>query len=95
MVFPYKDILTSGAVLLAMSFGKACIAPRLGCIQDTLDDEGSFLYEAGDPKGLIDSLKQAVEVKADLTKKGEHNLKLAKQFHWKHIGELTAVVYKF
>ncbi|WP_242482112.1 glycosyltransferase, partial [Trichormus variabilis] len=37
VVFPYRDILTSGAVMLAMSFGRACIAPRKGCIAEVLD----------------------------------------------------------
>lgn len=94
VIFPYKDILTSGAVLLAMSFGKACVAPRLGCMQDVLDDEGSFLYEIDNTSGLADSLQQAIKEKSGLSKRGKHNLQLAKKFNWKYIGEMTATVYK-
>lgn len=94
VIFPYKDILTSGAVMLAMSFGKACVAPRLGCIQDTLDDEGSFLYSSEDPEGLTRSLQQAIEREADLAEKGKHNLQLANQFNWNRIGSMTANVYR-
>lgn len=32
VVLPYRDVLTSGVAHLGMSFGKAIIAPSLGCI---------------------------------------------------------------
>jgi len=32
-VFPYRDVLTSGAVILAMSFGR-CIAPRMSAASE-------------------------------------------------------------
>ena len=32
VTFPYKNILTSGAVMLAISFGRACLAPQKDCI---------------------------------------------------------------
>lgn len=94
VIFPYKDILTSGAVLLAMSFGKACIAPRLGCIKDTLDDEGAVLYEAEDINGLSKAIQHAIEIQSSLKHKGRHNLGLAKQLTWRYIGELTQKVYQ-
>jgi glycosyltransferase involved in cell wall biosynthesis len=36
VVLPFRDVLTSGTVILAMSFGKAVIAPSIGCITETL-----------------------------------------------------------
>ncbi len=44
IVLPYRNVLTSGAALLAMSFGKSIIAPAVKCIVDTLDKKGNFLY---------------------------------------------------
>jgi glycosyltransferase involved in cell wall biosynthesis len=41
-VLPYQRVLTSGAAVLAMSFGKPCIAPRTGCVTDILKEEGAF-----------------------------------------------------
>jgi glycosyltransferase involved in cell wall biosynthesis len=32
----HQTLLTSGSVLLAMGFGRAVVAPRLGCVGDTL-----------------------------------------------------------
>ena len=62
VVFPYQKILTSGAVILAMSFGRACIAPKVGCIPDVLDENGAFLYEkANDVHQLCEAMQQAFE----------------------------------
>ncbi|MGF2036716.1 MAG: glycosyltransferase family 4 protein [Nostoc sp. CmiVER01] len=93
VIFPYRDILTSGAVLLAMSFGKACIAPRKGCIGEVLDDAGAFLYQIDDQNGLINAINSAVKKHDELFLMGEHNLQLAKEYNWKYIAKMTADVY--
>ena len=31
VVLPFRDILTSGSAILALSFGRAVVAPALGC----------------------------------------------------------------
>ncbi len=94
VIFPYRDILTSGAVLLAMSFGKACIAPRKGCIGEVLDDAGAFLYDIDDENGLNKAMKSALEKHDKLFFMGQHNLELAQQYNWEHIAKLTADVYR-
>ncbi|MBT9317283.1 glycosyltransferase family 4 protein [Leptothoe spongobia TAU-MAC 1115] len=93
VVFPYQNILTSGAVLLAMSFGKACIAPRLGCIAEALDDVGSFLYDVSDAHGLQKSIQLAIQEKEDLSSMGIHNLELSNQYNWPRISKITLDVY--
>jgi beta-1,4-mannosyltransferase len=95
VIFPYRDILTSGAVLLAMSFGRACIAPRIGCIGEVLDDAGAFLYEIDDKNGLTTALKCALERQHELFLMGQHNLQLAEKYNWKYIAEMTADVYRY
>jgi glycosyltransferase involved in cell wall biosynthesis len=42
LVLPYRDILTSGAIILAMSFSKAIIAPKIGCISEILHEQEGF-----------------------------------------------------
>lgn len=93
VVFPYKEILTSGAVLLAMSFGKACIAPSLGCIRDVLDARGAFIYDAGNYHGLEHALGSALETGVDLTAMGGHNRLKAEQWSWDRIAAATLEVY--
>lgn len=92
VVLPYRDILTSGAVILAMSFGKPVIAPAIGCIPETLDSGGSFLYNPSVKDGLVKSMKQAFN--ADLIKMGNHNFELAKKLNWDDIARKTYEVYK-
>ena len=93
VVLPYKEFLTSGAVILAMSFGKACIAPRKGCINEILDDAGSFLYSPDIEDGLLQALNDAVQKKDDLSKMGKHNHKLASQWNWNYVAKKTLNVY--
>jgi glycosyltransferase involved in cell wall biosynthesis len=91
VVLPYRDILTSGAVILAMSFGKAIIAPAIGCIPDVLDSEGSFLYNPSDEDGLVKAMIKVLD--SELDKMGQHNFQLANKLSWKDIGKKTYDVY--
>jgi glycosyltransferase involved in cell wall biosynthesis len=94
VVLPYRVFTTSGVAILAMSFGKACLAPRAKFFEEVLDDEGSFLYEYNQPDGLLQAMKQAIDKKNDLPKMGQHNLSLAKQWNWERIAEKTFHIYQ-
>lgn len=95
VVFPYRDILTSGAVMLATSFGRACIAPKIGCIPEVLDDVGSFLYDPSQSTGLFKSMEAAIRQRRELPAMSEHNLKIAKKYSWGQIGAMTLKAYEF
>lgn len=88
---PFLEIFTSGSVLLAMSFDRAVIAPRRGCVVDTLDDEGAILYDADDPQGLEGALRVAMA--ADLEAMGRHNGERLGLFDWSRVAEATREVY--
>jgi len=92
-VFPYKEILTSGAVILAMSFGRACIAPKVGDICDTLDARGAFLYEPENECGLVAAMRRAAEKRSQLEEMGEYNRLQALQRDWRMVGQKTKEVY--
>ena len=94
VVFPYRDVLTSGALLLAMSFGKACIAPRIGCMGDVLETSGGFLYDPSDENGLPDALVRTLQEKNRLAAMGQRNLLQAEKWNWDRIAELTKQVYE-
>lgn len=98
VVLPYKDILTSGAAILAMSFGRPIIAPAIGCITDILDEKGGFLYNSinsESSEGLYDTMQNVINGnKENLANMGIHNLKLAEQFDWSKIAEMTYNTYK-
>jgi beta-1,4-mannosyltransferase len=91
VVLPYLRILTSGAVILAMSFARPCIAPRLGCMPETLDDAGAFLYESGQ---LREALIRALEARGELPRMGAHNREKVSEWTWERIAVETAAVYR-
>ena len=93
VVLPYKDILTSGAVIIAISFGKPIITTPSGCIADTLDENGSFLY-LDTEGGLLKTMQRVLNTdKAKLQSMGKHNLELAQFLGWDEIGKKTYNVY--
>jgi glycosyltransferase involved in cell wall biosynthesis len=94
VVFPYRDILTSGALVLAMSFGRACIAPNLGSIPDMVDHRGAFLYDPDDSNGLSKAIHAGCERRNNLPAMGEYNLVRAKEWDWSGIAEKTASIYR-
>jgi beta-1,4-mannosyltransferase len=93
VVLPYRNVLSSGAALLAMSFGKPCVAPATGCLTDVLDSSGAFLYDPGVETGLTESLRQAVEAREMLASMGEHNRQKASEWTWERAAQATKALY--
>lgn len=93
VVAPYKIFTTSGVAILAMSFGKVCIAPDADYFQDILDDKGAFLYSLDSQNGLLQGLQLAIEHRDDILAMGKHNLSLAKQWNWDFVAKETYQVY--
>lgn len=94
VVLPYRDILTSGSAVLAMSFSRACIAPRKGCITEILDESGGILYEPDDENGLFKAIELAVQKKSELLSMGERNKLVVEQWNWKRVAQMTFTVYQ-
>lgn len=95
VVLPYRDILTSGAAVLAMSFARPCVVPRLDCFTDLLDEEGAVFYDADRDDGLVGGLRDALRRRTELDAMGAHNLDLAQQWHWPGVARQTLDVYRF
>lgn len=95
VVMPYRVFTTSGVALLAMSFKKACIAPKQGFFNDILDERGSFLYETQTKAGLAQAMIQAVARRSDLARMGKHNYQLAQGYSWENIARQTIEVYQW
>jgi beta-1,4-mannosyltransferase len=93
LVFPYHEILTSGSAILAMSFARACIAPKLGCIQDILDDNGAFLYNPDETDGLLNALKTAYANREHIPTMGQYNLRIVSPWNWDFVAAETYKVY--
>ncbi len=89
---PFLEIFTSGSVLLAMSFERAVLAPRRGCVTDVLDERGGILYDADDPQGLEGALRVAMT--ADLEAMGRHNGDSLDRFDWSRVAMATRDAYE-
>ncbi len=60
-VFPYRNILTSGSLLLALSFGLPVVVPDVGMTRDVLQgSQAGFLYDKSAPDGVHNALKTAL-----------------------------------
>jgi beta-1,4-mannosyltransferase len=84
VVLPYRDVLTSGTALLALSFGRPVIAPDLGSMRDHIDAKSGILYDPDDPSALTHALKEIRSHTFDPVAITEH----ARQFTWSGLADL-------
>lgn len=94
VVCPYRDVFTSSAVVLAMSFGRACVAPRIGSIGETLDDQGAILYNPVVDDSLRDALRLAQARSDEAASMGAYNRHLAEQCGWDVAAAKTRKIYE-
>lgn len=94
VALPYLSILTSGAALLAMTFGKPCVAPRLACLTDVLDERGAFLYQPAEAGGLRDALARAMDSSTRWSAMGDHNRARAAAWSWPVAAGLLVALYR-
>lgn len=94
VVLPYRDILTSGSVILAMSFGCACVAPCIGFLGEVLDRSGAFLYSPSDKDGLLSAMKCAVQHRTQLQRMGQYNRQVVEKWNWEQVATITLKVYQ-
>jgi glycosyltransferase involved in cell wall biosynthesis len=92
-VYPVREILNSGSIALAMSFGLPCVAPRLPAVVDMLGADGGILYEPENPAGLLEALRQAVKRKDELKRMGISNLIRASEWTWDKVAQRTRQLY--
>jgi beta-1,4-mannosyltransferase len=90
---PFTAITTSGSAILALTFGKPVIAPRMGALKD-IPEEAGYFYEPADPRGLASSLRLAVSDPGDLAQRGRAAGRYAQSLNWSILAEKTYDVYQ-
>ncbi|MCS6843579.1 MAG: glycosyltransferase [Caldilineales bacterium] len=92
-VLPYRRVTTSGAALLAFSFGKPIVAPALpGFLELTGGDPAlGLLYPPQDPDGLRRALEAASQV--DWQPCRDAILAWVRRFDWLNIGRQLVALY--
>ncbi|MCB1282088.1 MAG: glycosyltransferase family 4 protein [Salinibacterium sp.] len=94
VALPYRDMLTSGSALLAMSFGKAVVGPRIGCMPEQVGPDCGVLYDAEDADGLRGSLQRAIDDADATARMGASAMARAKALTWERMGDEVARVYR-
>jgi glycosyltransferase involved in cell wall biosynthesis len=92
VVLPFRDILTSGSAILALSHGRPVIAPAMGCLPETLPADATILYDPSVPGALAAALGQAA--RADLETMGSRARAFADSLDWGPIAAATARLYR-
>jgi len=87
-----RDVLTSGSVVLAMSFGRAIVAPAFGCLPETIGERGGILYDPSEEDALPGALEAATEL--DLAAAGRRNRAVAAAHDWDTVAGQTADIYE-
>ncbi|QZZ20416.1 glycosyltransferase [Leptothermofonsia sichuanensis E412] len=92
VVLPFKAILTSGSLILAMSYGKPVIAPRTDTIVETLGAADWLLYDPQDEQGLLYALKDSTQV--DLDGLSRLMMQECDRLDWRYIAKETQQTYR-
>ena len=71
LVYPYREVTTSGALMTAMAYGKAIVATRLPAFHEALRDEETALFvNYGDTDALAGTLVRLIEDKKERERLG-------------------------
>ena len=92
VVLPFEQVQTSGSAVLAISYGKPVIAPRLGELPDALAGADDLLYEAGSDAGLSNAILRALNMDLDdLCRRCEL---AGDALDWERSAQVTAKAYR-
>lgn len=88
MVLPYKKVLTSGSIFLAMSFGLPVICPRSGLLMQTVTDhQNGFLYDPNASSGLLTAMNDFNnKSRSQKQSMSKNAFDTAKEYSWKDTG---------
>lgn len=59
VVFPFRSTQTSGSLMLAMSYGRPIIAPRIATLPEYVDDSSGILFDPDLPDDLARAIHDA------------------------------------
>lgn len=95
VVLPFKDVFTSGSLVMAITWGKPVIVPSLGAIREYVDDSCAVFYDANDDHGLFRALQTVLEMEPhQLAEKGRNAKVLSRKLDWAVSGAKIAEVYR-
>lgn len=95
VVLPFKEVFTSGSLVMAITCGKPVVVPNVGFIGEYVDKSCAFIYGANGDRGLFGALKTALETgPTQLAQMGDSARVLSRKLDWTIIGGKIAEVYR-
>jgi beta-1,4-mannosyltransferase len=91
VVLPFSQILTSGSLILAMSFGKPTIAPDIGSIPETLGRANQLIYNPQTSNSLVSPLQKSLKI--DLEELSRLVQQECDRLDWQPIAQQTRQLY--
>ena len=92
-VFPFSDVLTSGSVITALSFGIPAIVPATGCLPEAVLPDAGLVYDPNESDGLRRAMQEVQQW--DVPAKKEAARVRANELDWTQIAERTRRVYEY
>lgn len=91
VVFPFRHTQTSGSLMLALTFGRPVIAPRIATLPEYIDETCGILFEPESETGLKSALGQAET--APLARMAEAASSFGTRHSWADMARLHAGLY--
>ncbi len=91
-VLPYRDITTSGAAILAFSFGKPVVAPALGGFPELVADGRGIVYDPKTSDGLLHALQEVRS--GDMATAGQKAMAWAREHEWRVLAPHFMRIYE-
>ena len=85
-VLPFENVLNSGSLLMAMSFGIPVLAPSVGSIPEVAISDYSYLYDATSEKGLRNGLVKISEMEFSRRDRDQHLAMTKEKYSWTKTG---------
>lgn len=86
IVLPYKNILTSGSVVLAADFGKIVVIPALSCLESLFHLDFIETFDPNHPSSLVSTLKKVKNFSPEeISQRQASALDFSKSLDWRKL----------
>ena len=92
VVLPFRRTQTSGSLMLAMSFGRAIVAPAIATLPEYVDRGSAILFDPNEANGLAAALREAFV--ANTVWMGENARRQAEARSWAVMAQVHAAAYR-
>lgn len=93
MVLPFRKVLTSGSMILAMSYGLPVLTRPTGCLPETAAGWGVRFFDGEDSVTLTEAMQHAAGEAEVVRDEGRRAKERSGRWSWERVGRRTARAY--